>query len=115
MRRFVGFALVGMLALWLVSFLPPSASTITIAIVVGIGAAGGTVARDGGDVVAIAVGAFTGTAAGGVTRGLGSGGPDASEVITASATIGLVVAAAGFIALVVSRARRPQPPARSGR
>jgi hypothetical protein len=110
MGRLVGFALVGMIATLLVSFLPPSASTIAIAIVVGVGAAGGSVAREPSAVGWLAVGALVGTAAGGAIQALGAGGPEVSEVITASATVALVVAAAGFIALVVTRARQPPPP-----
>jgi len=112
MRRFVGFALVGMIATLLVSFLPPSASTIAFAIIVGIGGAGGTIARELRELVSLAVGALVGTAAGGAIQGLGVGGPGASEVATASATVAVVVAIAGFIALFFTRARQPSPPRR---
>jgi len=112
MRRFVGFALVGMIATLLVSFLPPTASTIAFAILVGIGAAGGSVAREPREVVWLAVGALVGTAAGGGIQALGSGGPAASEVVTASATVAVVVAITGFIALVFTRAKQPSPPRR---
>jgi hypothetical protein len=101
-----------MIATLLVSFLPPSASTIAVAIVVGVGAAGGSVAREPREVVWLAVGALIGTAAGGAIQGLGAGGPGASEVVTASATVAVVVAIAGFVALVVTRARQPSPPRR---
>ena len=112
MGRLVGFALGGMIATLLVSFLPPSASTIAVAIVVGVGAAGGSVAREPREVAWLGVGALVGTAAGGAIQALGPGGPEVSEVITGSATVALVVAAAGFVALVVTRARQPPPPRR---
>jgi hypothetical protein len=109
MRRFVGFSLGGMVASLLVSFLPPSASTITFAILVGVGGGGGSMAREPREVASLgaarssersweAIQAF-----GSGCRGLGDHG---------SATVGLVVAAAGFVALVVSRARQPPPPRR---
>jgi hypothetical protein len=112
MRRFVGFALVGMIATVLVSFLPPSASTIAIAIVVGVGAAGGSLAREPREVTALAVGALVGTAAGGGIQALGSAGPGTSEIATASATVAIVVAVAGFIALVFARSKGPPSPRR---
>jgi len=112
MRRFAGFALVGTIATMLVSFLPPSTSTIAFAILVGIGGAGGSVAREPREVVSLAVGALVGTAAGGAILALGAGGPGASEVATAAATVAVVVAVAGFIALVFTRARQPSPPRR---
>lgn len=107
MRRYVGFALVGVIATLLVSFLPPSASTVAIAIVVGVGAAGGSVARETREVASLAVGALVGTAAGGAIQALGSGGPDASDIAAASATVAAVVAVAGFVALAFARAKRP--------
>jgi hypothetical protein len=112
MRRLVGFALVGMIATLLVSFLPASASTIAFAILVGIGGAGGSVARELREVEWLAVGALVGTAAGGGIQALGAGGPDAAEVATASATVAVVVVIAGIVALVFTRAKQPSPPRR---
>jgi len=112
MIRFAGFALVGMIATLLVSFLPPSASTVAFAILVGIGGAGGSVAREPREVVWLAVGALVGTAVGGGIQALSSGGPGVSEVATASATVAVLIAIAGFIALVFTRAKQPSPPRR---
>lgn len=110
MHRLVGFALAGMVALWLVSFLPPSASTIALALVVGVGAAGGTVARQWRDLLALAIGAMVGTAVSGLTQGLGTDGPDLAEVVNGTATVAIVVLVAGTISFFVSFSRRPVPP-----
>lgn len=107
MRRFVGFALGGTVASLLVTFLPPSSSTIVFAILVGVGGAAGSVAREPLEVAWLAVGALFGTIAGGAIQALGPGGPGVSQIVTASATVAIVVAVAGFIALVFARAKRP--------
>jgi hypothetical protein len=112
MRRFVGFSLGGMVASLLVSFLPPSASTITFAILVGVGGAGGSMAREPREVASLAGGALVGTIVGGLIQAFGSGVPGASEIATASATVAIVVAVAGFVALVFARAKRPPSPPR---
>lgn len=112
MGRFVGFALGGMVASLLVSFLPPSSSTIAFAILVGVGGAAGSVAREPREVAWLAVGTVVGTVAGGVIRALGSDWPRASEFVTASASVAIVVAVSGIIALVFARARRPPLPPR---
>lgn len=110
MRRYVGFALAGMVALWLVMFLPPSASTIALALMVGVGAAGGTVARRWRGLLALAIGTMLGTAASGLTQGLGTGGPDLAEVVNGTATVAVVVFVAGTISFFVSFSRRPAAP-----
>lgn len=110
MRWYVGFALAVMVALWLVMFLPPSASTIALALVVGVGAAGGTVARRWRDLVALAIGAAVGTAVSGLTQGLGTAGPGLAEVVNGTATVAVVVLVAGTISSFVSASRRPAPP-----
>jgi len=110
MRRLVGFAFVAMVAMWLVSFLPPSLSTVAVALVVGVGAAAGSVARGGREVVAAAVGALAGTAVSGLTQGLGSGGPELGEVVNGSATVAVIVLVAGFVSFFVTAVRRPRPP-----
>lgn len=110
MRRYVGFALVGLVAVWLVSFLPPSMSTLSIALVIGLGAAGGNLAREPGDIAALAVGAVVGAASSGLTQAQGTGGPGVGEVLVSAIVIAVIVAVAGFVAAFVSRARRPGPP-----
>jgi hypothetical protein len=107
MRRFIVFALAGLVASFLVTYLPPSSSTIVFAILVGVGGAAGSIAHEPGEVASLAVGALVGTGAGGAVQALGSGGPAASQIVTASVTVALVVAVAGFIALVFARAKRP--------
>ncbi|MEW5990536.1 MAG: hypothetical protein AB1736_04205 [Chloroflexota bacterium] len=110
MRRYVGFGLAGTVALWLVMFLPPSASAMALALVVGVGAAGGIVARRRWDLLALAIGAMVGTGVSGVTQGLGTAGPDLAEVVNGTATVGVVFLVAGAIAFFLSSARRPAPP-----
>ncbi|HEX4897121.1 MAG TPA: hypothetical protein VFV53_02030 [Candidatus Limnocylindrales bacterium] len=112
MRRQVGFALGGMIASLLVTFVPPSSSTITFALLVGVGGAGGSMAREPREVAWLTVGALVGTIAGGAIQALGPGGPGVSQVVTAAATVAIVVAIAGFIALVFARAKRPPSPPR---
>jgi hypothetical protein len=111
MRRDVAFALFGMVALWLVSFLPREAGTFATAMVVGIGGAAGTLAAGPRDILALAVGAFLGTLASGLTQSLGSGGPMREGVLTGSIVVAVIVAVAGYVAFVVTKARR-LPPAR---
>ena len=110
MRRYVRFAFIGMVAMWLVSFLPPAASTLATALVVGVGAAGGTLAQGGRDIISLALGALLGTAISGLTQGLGAGGPDTAEVINGSVTVAAVIAVAGTVSFFVTDARRPHPP-----
>jgi hypothetical protein len=110
MRRLVGFALGGMVAIWLVAVLPASASTIALALVIGVGVAGGRTARGWPDVVALAIGAFLGAAASGLIQGLGTDGPDAAEVTTGSVTIAITVAVAAALSSIFAAARRPAPP-----
>jgi hypothetical protein len=110
MRRYAGFALVGMVALWLLSLLPSSASTLANAIVIGLGAAGGTVARDNRDLAALSLGAFVGTLSGFLIHPLARGGPVGPQVLTAGVTVAILVAVAGVVARFVAGSRRPAGP-----
>jgi len=108
MRRLVGFALGGLVATGIIGFVPPSAPTISLALVVGVGIAGGRLAARPQELVALAIGAFLGAVASGLTRGLGT---DAGEVLVGSLTIAITVAVAGFVSAFLNAARRPAPPA----
>ncbi|HEX5589059.1 MAG TPA: hypothetical protein VFX65_02055 [Candidatus Limnocylindrales bacterium] len=110
MRRLVAFALLGMVAAWFVSFLPPEASTLAIVLVIGIGAGGGIAATRGREVLGLATGAIIGTAWSGVTQAFEPGGPDAAAIANGAATVGLIVFVTGAVAFVVADVRRPQPP-----
>ncbi|MCI0583259.1 MAG: hypothetical protein L0227_10290 [Chloroflexi bacterium] len=112
MRRLAGFALGGLVAIWVIGFLPPSASTISLALVVGVGVAGGRLAAGPPELVALVVGAFLGAALGGLTRAAGVDGPSRDEVVTASLTIAITVGVAGFLSAFLNAARRPPPTAR---
>jgi hypothetical protein len=113
MRRLVGFAVVGVVALWLLRFIPDGLPMLANALVIGLGAAGGTLARDPREILALAAGAAFGSVAGSLTRDPGTGGPGTGDFLAASVTIGLIVVVAGFVASFVSAARRPTgPPSR---
>ncbi|TAK00804.1 MAG: hypothetical protein EPO36_07435 [Chloroflexota bacterium] len=112
MRRTIGFVLAGVVALWLVGFVPASASTIGLALVVGVGVAGGRAAGEPMHVLALAGGAFLGAASSGYARGLAGDGPDMAAIATGSAVVAIVVGVAGLVAHALNAAARPASPPR---
>lgn len=112
MRRLVGFAVGGLVATWAIGFLPPTASTISLALVVGIGVAGGRLAAGPPELVALAVGAFLGAVVSGLTQGLVTDSQGQNEVLTGSLTVAIAVGVAGFVSAFLNAVRRPAPPSR---
>jgi hypothetical protein len=109
MPRLVRFALGGVVTLWLIGLLPPSWSTVALALVVGVGVAGGRVAGRLPEIVALAVGAFMGTLAAAVTPGIGTVGRDGGEILTGALTIAIVVAIAAALSRLVEASRQAAP------
>lgn len=112
MRRTIRFALGGIVALWLVGFVPASASTIGIALVVGVGVVGGRAAGEPMHVLALAGGAFVGAASSGYVRGLADGGSDLAAIATGSIVVTITVGIAGLVAYTLKAAERPAKPPR---
>jgi hypothetical protein len=96
----------GMVALWLISFLPGDGSSGSVALFLVTMAAGlaGLAARDLRDATAFAVGSFIGTATGGLTQSMTAAGPRPAEVLVTAAMLAVLILVVAGVVHAVSAA-----------
>lgn len=106
MRRFLVFALVGMMALWLTSFLPDSFVLLAVVVAIGVGVLGGLNAKGHLDVTALSIGAGLGTAWSGLTQGFLPDGPTIARILAGVGVVSVLVGWTARLVLIIRKGGR---------